>query len=170
MTLAVPAQGASKLGPAAPPDLDQVEAPTAHGVEEDDRELVETPRDLGAPGLPLGPADHVTSTGPQSIFDPDHEPRIEISVVHGSLEYAHYPVMVGHCEGATLKGAEAFVDDRLQGLLSKRQMIGQYPQQPGEAVFRPAPTAAAGLRRTDERGPDVPARVRTCWGSARRAS
>ena len=58
-------------------------------------------------------------------------------MVHGSLEYARYPVMVGHCEGATLKGAEAFVDERLQGLLSKRQMIGQYPQQPGEAVFVP---------------------------------
>ena len=73
------------------------------------------------------------------------DPRIEVSVVHGSLEYARYPVMVGHFEGATLKGAEAFLDHRLDGLLSGRQMIGQYPQRPGEAIFlRPRRRAIPG--------------------------
>jgi hypothetical protein len=83
------------------------------------------------------------------------EPKIEISVVHASLEYAQYPVMVGHFEGATLKGAEAFVDARLDGLLSKRQMIGQYPQAAGEAVFLPPRrrTSASGDAEHDHTFP-----------------
>ncbi len=74
-----------------------------------------------------------------------HRPRLDIHVVHGSLEYASYPVMVGHAEGGTLKGAEEYVDARLDGLLSMRQMIGQYPQRLGEALFlRPKRTVKQG--------------------------
>jgi len=51
------------------------------------------------------------------------------SVVHGDLRYAKYPIVVGHYEGDTIVGAEARIDQLLDGALSTRYNLGVYPGQ-----------------------------------------
>jgi pimeloyl-ACP methyl ester carboxylesterase len=57
---------------------------------------------------------------------------IAVEVVHGSLEHARYPVVVGHYRGSPLEGAEGYVDDRVRGVLSRRQLLGLYPEDEGQ--------------------------------------
>jgi hypothetical protein len=61
---------------------------------------------------------------------------IEVSVRHGDLAYARFPVLVGHYLGDTIVSAELALDRRLQGALSRRLDIGLYPGRAGtHAVF-----------------------------------
>jgi CHAT domain len=46
-------------------------------------------------------------------------PPIELRVVHGSLDYARFPLMVGHYVDDGLLGAVRRVDDKLQGQLAE---------------------------------------------------
>ena len=48
-------------------------------------------------------------------------------VVHGDLRYARFPILVGHYEGDTIIGAEARIDQLLEGALSTRYNLGLYP-------------------------------------------
>lgn len=50
-----------------------------------------------------------------------------ISVVHGNLCFAKSPIAVGHYQGDTIVSAEAALDSRLNGRLSKRLQLGLYP-------------------------------------------
>lgn len=52
---------------------------------------------------------------------------IKVSIVHGDLYFARYPVAVGHYQGDTIIGAEARLDRALDGLLIRRQGLGIYP-------------------------------------------
>ena len=54
-----------------------------------------------------------------------------VSVVHGDLRYARFPVVVGHYEGDTIIGAEAQIDRALDGALSERYALGLYPGEFG---------------------------------------
>ena len=54
-------------------------------------------------------------------------PRIRIKVVHGHLAFASHPVMVGHYAGDTINGAEAELDEALDGRLDRRKQLGLYP-------------------------------------------
>jgi len=54
-------------------------------------------------------------------------PRVKVSICHGNLAYARYPVCVGHYAGDTIVSAEAELDKRLEGVLSKRIRLGLYP-------------------------------------------
>jgi hypothetical protein len=74
---------------------------------------------------------------------------LEIRVVHGSLEHARYPVVVGHNQGMPLDGAEGFLNKCLDGRLAERLLLGAYAEQEG--------SPAASLP------------VRSCSGSGRRA-
>ena len=83
-------------------------------------------RSMGfGPGAPVeDAADQVTT------------PRIQVSVVHGDLSYARYPVLVGHYLGDVIVNAEAALDGRLGRVLTKSLGLGLYPGQPGtHAVF-----------------------------------
>jgi hypothetical protein len=60
--------------------------------------------------------------------------QLEIRVAHGSLEHAHYPVVVGHNQGMPLNGAEGFLDERLGRRLSERLLLGAYAEEEGIAV------------------------------------
>lgn len=63
-------------------------------------------------------------------------PRIRVSVRHGDLAYARHPVVVGHYEGDAIVSAEAALDYRLNGALSRRMRLGMYPTTPGtHALF-----------------------------------
>jgi hypothetical protein len=60
--------------------------------------------------------------------------RLEIRVVHGSLEHALYPVVVGHNQGMPLEGAEGFLNKQLGGRLAERVLLGAYAEQEGSAI------------------------------------
>ncbi|MES9863414.1 MAG: CHAT domain-containing protein [Candidatus Thiodiazotropha sp. LLP2] len=60
---------------------------------------------------------------PKTILE--RKPRI--SVVHGNLCFAKSPIAVGHYKGDTIVSAEAALDSRLNGRLSKRLQLGLYP-------------------------------------------
>ncbi len=54
-------------------------------------------------------------------------PMVNVSVRHGDLAYARHPICVGHYYGDTIVSAEAALDKRLDGVLSKRVSLGLYP-------------------------------------------
>jgi hypothetical protein len=61
---------------------------------------------------------------------------IEVSLRHGDLAYARHAVMVGHYLGDTIVSAEAALDQRLHGALTRRRDLGLYPGASGSyAVF-----------------------------------
>jgi len=67
---------------------------------------------------------------------------VRVSVTHGSLAFAEHRVAVGHYEGDTIIGAEAYLDRVLGGRLSARQALGLYPGPAGShALFdHPSPS------------------------------
>ena len=61
---------------------------------------------------------------------------IDVSLRHGDLAYAHHAVLVGHYLGDTIVSAEAALDQRLRGALTRRRDLGLYPGASGSyAVF-----------------------------------
>lgn len=65
-----------------------------------------------------------------------------VSVMHGDLRYAKFPVVVGHYEGDTIVGAEAQIDRVLDGALSNRYALGLYPSEFGSvSIVLRRPTA-----------------------------
>ena len=65
--------------------------------------------------------------------------RLRVTLAYGSLEHADFPVIVGHYDDAPIRGAEGVVDMRLNGILSRRHLIGRYPRAVGESMFLMAP-------------------------------
>lgn len=53
--------------------------------------------------------------------------KIRVRVVHGSLEFASYPILLGHYCGDTLVSAEAALDRHMGGRLLASQRLGLYP-------------------------------------------
>ncbi|MFN3986995.1 MAG: CHAT domain-containing protein [Rhodocyclaceae bacterium] len=70
-------------------------------------------------------------------------PEIVVSLCHGNLAYARFPVLVGHYLGDTIVSAEAALDARLDGALSRRLQLGLYPGEQGSHAlfFNPYPRA-----------------------------
>jgi tetratricopeptide (TPR) repeat protein/pimeloyl-ACP methyl ester carboxylesterase len=54
-------------------------------------------------------------------------PVVKLSIRHGNLAYARHPVCVGHYYGDTIVSAEADLDKRLHGALTRRASLGLYP-------------------------------------------
>lgn len=55
------------------------------------------------------------------------QPPIKVSVSHGDLFYAKYPVLAGHFENDGILFAEKAIDNNLNGALSQRHRLGLYP-------------------------------------------
>ena len=53
---------------------------------------------------------------------------IQVSVAHGNLAFAKYPVAVGHYVGDAIVSAEQKIDQDLGGMLSQRHRLGIYPE------------------------------------------
>lgn len=72
---------------------------------------------------------------------------LRVSVAHGSLQYARFPVAVGHYRGDVIVGAERFLDGRLGGQLTRRQQMNLYPGDVGtaEVLLAPGRTPPGGL-------------------------
>jgi hypothetical protein len=60
--------------------------------------------------------------------------QVVVSVVHGDLRYAKYPVMVGHYEGDTIGGSERYLDRKLRGQLMRHYQFGNYPGALGRSL------------------------------------
>lgn len=54
-------------------------------------------------------------------------PPVRVSVLHGDLAFASFPVAVGHYIGDTIVSAEAALDRALKGELTHRHQLGLYP-------------------------------------------
>ena len=79
---------------------------------------------------------------PRRPYRPSGQTSLRVSVVHGDLRYARYPIVVGHYEGDTIVGAEAQVDGLMRGSLAQRYSLGLYPGEFGSvAVILRKPTA-----------------------------
>jgi tetratricopeptide (TPR) repeat protein/pimeloyl-ACP methyl ester carboxylesterase len=72
---------------------------------------------------------------------------MRISVAHGDLARAQYPVAVGHYLGDTLVSAEARLDKYLEGRLSELFRMDLYPGQQGsvEVVYAPESSPKGAL-------------------------
>ncbi len=88
-------------------------------------------------------------------------PRVNVTIRHGNLAYARHPICVGHYYGDTIVSAEADLDRRLDGALSKRVSLGLYPGQlNSHEIFlhknknaRPNGAIVIGLGRVGELSP-----------------
>jgi CHAT domain-containing protein/pimeloyl-ACP methyl ester carboxylesterase len=63
--------------------------------------------------------------------------KIKVKVVHGSLEFASHPILVGHYCGDTLVSAEAALDRHLDGRLLASLRLGLHPGEINTAQFFP---------------------------------
>ncbi|HSB80347.1 MAG TPA: CHAT domain-containing protein [Candidatus Methylomirabilis sp.] len=72
--------------------------------------------------------------------------EVRVSITHGNLGYARHAVAVGHYQGDTIVGAEAYLDKVLQGRLGRRQQLGLYPGglNTAEVILNPDPYAKPG--------------------------
>ena len=64
---------------------------------------------------------------------------LRVTVAHGSLENAAYPVAVGHYHGDALVGAEGFLNYKLNDRLRDRYVMRLYPGEAETADVIPAP-------------------------------
>ncbi|HET7801804.1 MAG TPA: CHAT domain-containing protein [Humibacillus xanthopallidus] len=79
-----------------------------------------------APAATTAPAATAAPAEPDDGQDPDRLPTT-VRVSHGDLRFARHHVLVGHYPGGTLIGAEAALDDLLDGRLSRAALLGIYP-------------------------------------------
>src|SRR5262245_10570271 len=117
-------------GPAAPQpavevELDEDAMPAGAEPEPDPEPSTQTP----AVSRPAAASS--TSTAPTE----EDAPPLEVGVRHASLEHAPYALVVGHFAGAPLSGAEARLDDRLGGRLTRLTLLNQYPRNIGESLL-----------------------------------
>jgi tetratricopeptide (TPR) repeat protein len=64
---------------------------------------------------------------------------LRISIAHGNLRQAHYPLLVGHYYGDAIVSAEAFLDKQLEGRLVERFRMDLYPGPEGTVEVIHAP-------------------------------
>lgn len=63
--------------------------------------------------------------------------KIRVKIVHGSLEFASHPILVGHYCGDTLVSAEAALDRHLGGRLLASLRLGLHPGEISTAQYFP---------------------------------
>ncbi len=56
---------------------------------------------------------------------------VEVTVTHGNLKFAKFPVMAGHYEVDAILKSEKVIDEQLDGELSKLSKLGLYPGKIG---------------------------------------
>lgn len=116
------------------------------------------PDETSVASLGFGPG-----RSPADDADRPAVPVIQISIRHGDLAYSRYPVLVGHYQGDTVINAEAALDKRLGGALSRRLQLGLYPGQPRtHALFfnektdgKPGGAVVVGLGQVGELSPGL---------------
>ena len=94
------------------------------------------------PSLPAEPAAYVLGLAQGRAAGP-RTPPIEISVVHGSLDYARFPLMVGHYHNDGVFGALQRVDAKLDGQLSRALRLKLFEGDERTSVYLRPATARA---------------------------
>jgi CHAT domain-containing protein len=91
----------------------------------------------------------------------EREFALKVSVVHGDLRAAKYPVAVGHYEGDVIVNAEAALDKCLGGRLRQRFDLGGYPGPEGTVEiirlakgYRPRGAIVVGLGKVGRLTPE----------------
>ena len=67
--------------------------------------------------------------------DPGEQPVVEITIIHGSLGCADYPLMIGGFAGQQLGGQERFIDRQFAGLLTSWAEVELFPTDVGSSRF-----------------------------------
>lgn len=131
--------------------LDESSEPIAlvsPGAEGEVPDAVPDAVDVPVGSEPAGPGDEPGSNFAETAPDVDtsvdaSEPRamaraampeVRVDVVHGSLDLANHPVLIGHYRATPLSGTEDFVDRRFAGRLSDRLAVGEYPDDVGTSL------------------------------------
>ena len=94
------------------------------------------------PSLPAEPAAYVLGLAQARAAGPRTAP-IELSVVHGSLDYARFPLMVGHYHNDGVFGAVQRVDAKLDGQLSRALRLKLFEGDERTSVYLRPATAQA---------------------------
>jgi CHAT domain-containing protein len=101
-----------------------------------------------APGAPAAGEPSITEwlEKEEPMAPTDVEYELRVSVAHGDLRHARYPVAVGHYEGDGIISAEKYLDILLGGRLANRYGMRLYPGPVGTAavVHAPAGQKVAG--------------------------
>ena len=90
-------------------------------------------------------------------------PTLKVSIRHGDLSFASYPILVGHYWGDSIVSAEKVVNRQLDNMLSERLELGIYPGRLGTwALFfdkkedaRPGGAIVLGLGQVGEISPGI---------------
>ena len=72
-------------------------------------------------------ADGVMGAGPTAKVETESSGKIKVTLVHGDLAFALYPVIVGHYEADTIRAAEGALNRHLDFRLSRKRALGLYP-------------------------------------------
>ena len=91
---------------------------------------------------PEGPTREVAPQIAGTVARPKQAPAgppITVTVHHGSLDQADFPVVVGHYLATPLSGAEGFINSRFDGRLAERLDRNTYVGDIGEYAYVPAP-------------------------------
>ncbi|MET0028107.1 MAG: alpha/beta fold hydrolase [Candidatus Thiodiazotropha sp.] len=114
------------------------------------------PGDL--PGFGFGGGVRIDETDVQPAA-----PVVEVTISHGDLSYACYPVMVGHYMDDSILSAEAVLDSALDGALKSSLDMGLYPGRLNthrvffnhDAQAKPAGALVVGLGQVGELTPGL---------------
>ena len=94
-----------------------------------------TTRDAAPPGK-VDPEPSLTAT--TATVSAVEIPPLRISVIHGALECAHFPVIIAHGTGTPIRGAEARCNALMGRRLTELQDLGLYPDVAGSYRFVPS--------------------------------
>ena len=87
----------------------------------------------GSVGRDAGPAD-VDAAAPSSEATRQEMPALTVQIVHGALDEASYPLLIGHATGTPISGAESRCDDLLGGALRTCSCSASTPTGRGSRV------------------------------------
>ncbi|HEY8405198.1 MAG TPA: CHAT domain-containing protein [Flavobacteriales bacterium] len=74
---------------------------------------------------------------PAFIIEEQDTPIIEVSISNSDLVFADYPIMTGHLMNDIITSAEAVLDNKIGGKLSRSHSLGNYPNEIGTSqVFQ----------------------------------
>ncbi len=88
-------------------------------------------------------ADYIMGIEPEAVKIPKQQ--VAVSITHGDLGHASYPLVVGHFKGDGIVEAEKVLDRKLNGYLSLMHATNNYPGDIGtHEVILPSPPDAKG--------------------------
>ena len=104
--------------------------PVVRGEEK----LFRTPEQHDFDLSPEGIEKTILGISEEEVYEVSDTP-LKVSVSHGDLRYATYPVLAGHFLNDAILLAEKAIDNNLRGALSARHQLGLYPGEVGTSVY-----------------------------------